>query len=239
MPKLIFGFPVHEQFRAVLDFYRSIRKFNNNPLVLFSSNNNFGKSVENLRKIRREREYKLDDIHNFLFDIFGEIKDMDFDYFIKLDLDCLFANYGFEKMFDREFDFNGWLPSGTWAHYYPFKNNMFYYDSLLKDLDLCRKDSQIVATFFAFIVFLRRAVAFIAENTKKIQKSLAYNELMQERFCLCEPLIGNLLKDAGFKFVTDTSPVRNVRYRPYWSIDEIARGKASELGVLYQPSKKR
>jgi hypothetical protein len=235
MPKLIFGFPVHEKFRAALDLYYSIQKFNNDPPVLFSSNDNLGKSVENLKKIKSKRKYRLWRIHNFLFDIFEEIKDMDFDYFIKLDSDCLFANYGFEKIFNRNFDFNASIQGEKWPHYYPFKNSMFYYEALLKDLHLRRKDNQIVATFFAFIVFSRRAVAFIVENIKKIEKSPAYNKLMQARFCLCEPLIGNLLKDAGFIFVTDTPPVQDVRYRPYWSIDEIAGKKTSELGILYHP----
>ena len=124
--KLIFCFPVHKEFDSALELYRSIKKFNNDPLAIFASSRDVGYSVDNLKKIKSKRIYKLGWMHNFLFDVIEEVKDMDFDYLIKLDSDSLFANYGFDKILDKDTDFfiNRTKSDKRWTHGRTLRRNM-------------------------------------------------------------------------------------------------------------------
>ena len=142
MIKLIFGFPVHEKFEIALDLYFTIRKFNNNPLVLFSSNQDLGNSVDNLKRVPSKRVYGYGFMHNFVFDMCEVLEDMDFDYFVKLDSDSLFANYGFEKIFEKKFDFCAQIEKDGALEWNWGKNlfkNLKSYLRLLDDLGLRRR----------------------------------------------------------------------------------------------------
>jgi len=141
MVKLLFGFPLHDSFDAALDLYYSIKKFNNDPSVVFISNQDLGYSADKLTKLKSKRQYNWMGMHNFIFDVFEQIKDMDFDYYVNLDSDCLFANYGFEKIFEKKFDFN---MDHIMTHY-DFYNTKVgarlinKYENLLRKLNLDRK----------------------------------------------------------------------------------------------------
>jgi len=238
MTRVIFGFPVHNHFTAALDLYYSIKKFNNNPLVMFSSNNDLGKSIDKLKRIKNKRKYRLGHMHNFLFDVFEEIIDMDFDYFVKLDSDCLFANYGFDEIFNQKFDFTIFpsIPTESWRQKGYFRNRISHYENILHGLNLERRDEEILGCLFALCIFSKRAVSFMVDSIDKIEKNAGYRELMSlsaSEIRLCEPFIFTLLKDAGFSYIC--SPFKGVRYRPYWKTSEIEAKKGSELETVYHP----
>ncbi len=249
MIKLIFGFPVHEKFKIALDLYYSIKKFNNNPLVLYSSNQDLGKSVGKLKKIPSKRVYKYHFMHNCVLDMCEVIKDMDFDFFVKIDSDCLFTNYGFERIFEKKFDFCAEVKkdqASRWYHGIKLFKNLKSYRKLLDDLGLKRKSRTIAGALCALQIYSKRAVTFIAENIETIEKSKGYVELKRLAWpapylCLSDTLLPNLLKDAGFTFIHNpfTSDLHNdtgfVRWRPYWSIDEIKNKDISKLAILYHP----
>jgi len=241
MVKLIFGFPVHEKFETALDLYHSIKKFNNDPLVLFASNSDLGKSIGNLKKIRSKRRYRWGHLHNFMFDAFEEIHKTDYDYYINLDSDCLFANYGFKKLFKKKFDFSATThneESMAWAHGNIFLDNIEHYKKILDDLGLRRKDKTVMVSLAALQIFSKRAINFIVKNLKTIENNKGYLKLMKiRRFPLDETIILNILKDAGFiplenPFMNEQGPVR---WDYYWSKNEIKDKNASELGILYHP----
>lgn len=252
MIKLIFGFPVHEKFGIALDLYYSIKKFNNNPLVLYSSNLDLGNSVDNLKKFPSKRTYRYKMMHNYVFDMCEAIKDMDFDYFVKLDSDCLFANYGFEKIFKKKFDFCAQIEKDQalrWDHGIKFFKNLKSYLKVLNDLELKRKDRTIAGVLCCLQIYSKRTVTFIAKNVETIEKSKGYVELKKRavgslNLCLSDALLPNLLKDAGFTFIHNpfTTDLQDdtgfVRWRPYWSIDEVAKKYKSKLAILYHPVKR-
>jgi len=257
MVKLIFGFPVHEEFEVALDVYYSIKKFNNDPLVLYSSNQDLGSSIDNFKKVPSRRVYKLNMTHNCVFDMCEEIKDMDFDFFVKLDSDCLFANYGFERIFKGAFDFCAQVEPDhalRWNHGIRLFRNLASYLKLLDDLQLKRRDRTIAGAMCCLQIYSKRAVRFIAENAEIIEKSSGYAELKeacyvdgdyQPGLCLSDAFFPNVLKDAGFTFIPNpfTTDLQDdtgyVRWRPYWSIDEVIHKDTSELGILYHPVKRK
>jgi hypothetical protein len=252
MVKLIFGFPVHEKFETALDLYYSIKKFNNNPLVLYSSNQDLGNSVDNLKKVPSKRVYKYNMMHNCVFDMCEVIKDMDFDFFVKLDSDCLFANYGFERIFEKKFVFCAQIEKDQalrWDQGIKLFSNLKSYLKLLDDLELKRKSRTIAGALCCLQIYSKRAVTFIAENIETIEKSKGYAELKKltgdnYNLCLSDSFTLNLLKDAGFTFIHNpfTTDLQDdtgfVRWRPYWSIEEVVNKDASELSILYHPVKR-
>ena len=252
MIKLIFGFPVHEKFEIALDLYFTIRKFNNNPLVLFSSNQDLGNSVDNLKRVPSKRVYGYGFMHNFVFDMCEVLEDMDFDYFVKLDSDSLFANYGFEKIFEKKFDFCAQIEKDGALEWNWGKNlfkNLKSYLRLLDDLGLRRKNHTMAGALSALQIYSKRTIKFIAENIKTIEKNKGYAELMlavsaKHRVCLSDALPPNLLKDAGFTFIPNpfTKDLQEdtgfVRWRPYWDIEEVANKDISKLAIIYHPVKR-
>jgi len=248
MIKLIFGFPLHKKFETALDLYCSIKKFNNNPLVLYSSNQDIGESVDNLKKVPSKRVYKYNFMHNCVFDMCEVIKDMDFDFFVKLDSDCLFANYGFERIFEEKFDFCAQIEQDQalrWEHGVKLFRNLKSYLELLDDLGLKRKSHTIAGTMCCLQIYSKRAVKFISENVETIERSKGYAELKRaahyQNLCLSDAFFPNLLKDIGFisihnPFTTDLQDDTGfVRWRPYWGIDEIVNKDISKLAILYHP----
>jgi hypothetical protein len=252
MIKLIFGFPVHEKFETALDLYFTIRKFNNNPRVFFSSNQDLGSSVDNLKKVPSKRVYRYFLMHNCVFDMCEVLEDMDFDFFVKLDTDCLFANYGFERIFEKKFDFCAQIEKDealrwNWGKY--LFNNLNSYLKLLDDLGLKRKSHTMAGALCALQIYSKRAVTFIAENIKTIEKSKGYAELKlvastKQGLSLSDALLPNLLKDAGFTSIRNpfTADLQDdigfVRWRPYWDIEEVVNKDRSKLAIIYHPVKR-
>lgn len=244
--KLIFGFPVAERFAYSKHLYYSIKKFCYDPLVLFASNKNIGHSYDRLTKIKSRRRYRIHQIHNFVFDAFEEIRNLDFDYFVKLDSDCLFTNFGFEGIFDQKFDFLDSVDQSNdryeWYHTKEFLKSAESYRRLLSDLELSRRDPRISGCFCALQIYSKKAVCFIADRIKIIESNIGYIEMVQKDLCLSELLIPNLLKDAGFKFriirlpeKKAGSPWRGVRWRPHVGKEEIELLANRDLPVLYHP----
>lgn len=246
--KLIFGFPVAEWFIYSEQLYYSIKKFCHDPLVLFSSNKNIGYSYERLTKIKGKREYRLYQIHNFLFDVFEEIRGLDFDYFVKLDSDCLFANFGFEEIFTKKFDFLDSVDENDnkckWWQAKEFFKNIASYQRLISDLKLTRKDSRISGCLGALQAYSKKAIDFIADRIKIIENSPGYIEMIQKDLCLSELLVPNLLKDAGFEYriiylhKEEKHPPLCVRWRPYISKKEVKSIENCDLSILYHPLKR-
>ena len=247
--KLIFGFPVDERFLYSKQLYYSIRKFCHNPLVLFSSNRGIGYSYQRLKKIPSKREYRYHLInHRFLFDLIEEIKDLDYDYFVKLDSDCLFANYGFEQLFTEKFDFldsvDEFDNQYQWFHTKFFLENIELYHRFLSSLKLARKDSRVSGCLGALQIYSKRAMDFIAGNLSVIEGYPEYRKMEQKFSCFDEIFLSNLLKDAGFKYrmiylhkKTDYSSLC-VRWRPPISRSEVAAIESSNLYILYHPLKR-
>jgi hypothetical protein len=247
-PKLIFGFPVAERFIFSRQLYYSIKKFCRNPLVLFSSNQDIGYSFQQLKKIISKRKYGIRKIQNFLFDIFEEINGRDFDYFVKLDSDCLFANYGLEKIFAEEFDFldsvDDFDHKCKWDNARPFLKNIEPYKKILSDLKLSRIDSRISGCLCAFQIYSKEAVNFITGRIGAIENNPGYLEMIRQNLCLSELIVPNLLKDAGFKYKIvylheeKTQPCWNIRWRPYINKDEVETIEKHLLPILYHPLKR-
>lgn len=246
--KLIFGFPVNEWFIYSKQLYYSIKKFCHNPLVLFSSNKNIGYSYDRLTKIKSKREYRLYQIHNFLFDVFEEIRDLDFDYFIKLDSDCLFANFGFEEIFAERFDFLDSVDENDnkckWSHAKEFLENIESYQRFLSDLKLTRKDSRISGCLGALQVYSKKAIDFIGDHIRIIETHPEYTKMEQKIHSLDELLLPNLLKDAGFEYriiylhKEKKHPTLCVRWRPYVNRKEAESIENRDSYILYHPLKR-
>jgi hypothetical protein len=186
-----------------------------------------------------------------------EIKDMDFDYFVKLDSDCLFANYGFERIFKRAFDFCAQIEHDyalRWNHGILLFKNLTSYLKLLDDLQLKRRNRTIAGAMCCLQIYSKRAVKFIAENAGIIEKSSGYAGLKEACYvdgdyqgglCLSDAFFPNVLKDAGFTFISNpfTTDLGDdtgyVRWRPYWSIDEVMHKDTSKLAILYHPVKRK
>lgn len=227
--KIIFGSSVHKHFDSFLDLYKGVQKFYDNPLYLFASNEDIGRSSGNLRKFTSRRNYKWRRSHNFIFDVCGELKGLDFDFFTALDSDCLVADgYLSEFLCAEEFDFvvypnlNG---EGKWYHGNIFKQNMGLYEAMLSSIGLKRMDERIVGNFNPLIILSKRAVGFLQNVIEHIENTPAYAEMMKIDFSVGETLIFNLLKDAGLKPRSiDTRLKTGLRYRPYWDVDEFKEG---------------
>ena len=243
--KLIFGFPVDEWFIYSQQLYYSIKKFCHDPLVLFSSNKGIGYSYDRLKKITSKRKYIYGLInHRFVFDIIEEIKNLDFDYFIKLDSDCLFTNYGFEKLFTEKFDFLNSVDENNkrkWQNSKDFLGNIESYERFISDLKLTRIDSKTPGCLGAFQAYSKKAIDFISGNIKIIEAHPEYAKMEQRVPCLDEVFLFNLLKDAGFEYRTiylhqgTHSPIR---FRPYITTEEVQSIRNSDLPILYHPVKR-
>lgn len=83
--RLIFGFPQHQNFDSASELYKTIKKYNGNPVVLYSSNEDLGNSFEKLIKIKSKHVYTWVHIHNFVFDMAEELFNCKYDYYVNLD----------------------------------------------------------------------------------------------------------------------------------------------------------
>ncbi len=246
--KLIFGLPVAEQFIYTKQLYYSIKKFCHDPLVLFSSDKDIGHSYDRLRKIKNKREYKYHQLQNFIFDALEEIRNLNFDYFIKLDSDCLFANSGIDGIFAGKFDFldsvdeNDGKCNWLWAK--KFSENIGSYHRILSDLGLSRKDARISGCLGAFQVHSKEAVNFIADRINIIENNPGYLTMKQKGLCLDELIVPNLLKDAGFAprltYLHEGAPQSSwrMRWRPYIGKEEVAYAADRDLNIMYHPLKR-
>lgn len=239
--KLIFGFPIHENFQAAIDLYKTIKYYCGDHQVLFSSNENLGENYENLKKFKAKRDYRWGHSHNFIIDVAEYLKFENFDYFIKIDSDCLFANYGLEKLIKEEecdFTLEKYKDQNNWIHGWIFQKHINeYLKILLESLGIKRKNDQIVGTMNAFSIFSKQAINYINGFTSHLENIREYTELMMiPQLCLDELILYNILKDSNLKYRVgnrgkEFSLINGVRYRPYWSIDELN----DEKEILYHP----
>lgn len=236
---LIFGFPQHINFDSAPELYRTIKKYNHDPIVLYSSNENLGQSFEKLIKVKSKRIYTWSHVHNFVFDMVEELSNYQYDYYINLDSDVLFANYGFEKIFTEPFDFtieHTKDENHDWYHGKVLLENIDLYEGILSDLGLKRKDSTIVGSIFATAIFSQRAINFLAKILPSLEKSKSYIEFMNlpiQGFAFCEVIVFNLLKDAGFvsKYIRP-DPLDTIKIEA-WKYEEIEPIHPNDLGIVY------
>jgi hypothetical protein len=232
--RLIFGTSVHVGFDSFIDLYKGVKKFFNDPVYLYASNEGLGKSCGNLKKIESKRNYKWRRSHNFIFDAAEALRDYDYDYFIALDSDCLACGNKLTAFLkNRGIDFviypnlNG---LGGWYHGNIFLENIKYYLEILGRLGIKRRGDDIVGNFNPLIILSKRAVDFLRSNIDGIESSYGYKELMKLDFSIGETLIFNILKDAGFKSVCIDPEVKaGLRYRPYWE----AREYKNEIAIYH------
>ncbi|KKP65496.1 MAG: hypothetical protein UR61_C0020G0005 [candidate division WS6 bacterium GW2011_GWE1_34_7] len=236
---VIFGFPQHENFDTALDLYMTIKKYNNNPIVLYSSNEGLGHSFEKLTKIKSKRVYTWGHIHNFVFDMVEELSNYKYDYYVNLDSDVLFANYGFEKIFCEPFDFtieHTKDEKHDWYHGRILLENIDLYEGILSDLKLKRKDKKIVGSIFATCVFSKKAIEFLEQILPILERSESYIKFMNlplQGFAFDEVIIFNLLKDAGFtsKYIRP-NPLETIKIDA-WQYEEIKPIETKDLGIIY------
>lgn len=242
--KLIFGFPIHQDSNSAVDLYNSIKKFYGDHFVFYSSDNDkLDINEPGLTKIKPKRTYEWGHAHNFLFDAFEYIDELDFDYFIKLDSDCLIANEGLYELLEKNFDFSldNYKNQHDWIHGWVFQKHINKYKNIINEIGIKRRDDNLVGSITAFCIFSKQAVQFIKKNIDKIEQSEDYKQLMKLKgLCMDETLTFNILKDAGFASLIgnegdEWNLVEGVRYRPYWTVDELKNQPKEKFSIVYHP----